>query len=100
MLLAAITHDIGHPGVNQDFLISTSNHLAHIHGKKSVLERHHCHTGRALLNDSQLLDHLPASQQEQVLSIMNGTILATDMARHKEFMTKFEVRLASSLNVY
>jgi hypothetical protein len=91
MLLAALTHDIGHPGVNQDFLISTSSHLAHIHGPKSVLERHHCHTGRALLLDSQLLDHLPTDELTKVLTIMNETILATDMARHKEFMTRFEV---------
>lgn len=92
MLLAALTHDIGHPGVNQDFLISTSNHLAHIHGGKSVLERHHCRTGRALLNESQLLGHLPASQQQNIFCIMNETILATDMARNKEFVTQFQVR--------
>jgi hypothetical protein len=95
MLLAALTHDIGHPGVNQDFLISTSSHLAHIHGPKSVLERHHCHTGRALLLDSQLLDHLPTDELTKVLTIMNETILATDMARHKEFMTRFESMVSS-----
>lgn len=27
-LLGAVTHDLDHPGVNQHFLISTSNHLA------------------------------------------------------------------------
>lgn len=27
-LLAAVTHDLDHPGVNQPFLIATSNHLA------------------------------------------------------------------------
>lgn len=27
-LLAAIAHDMDHPGVNQPFLIATSNHLA------------------------------------------------------------------------
>ena len=27
-LIAAVTHDLDHPGVNQPFLIATSNHLA------------------------------------------------------------------------
>jgi hypothetical protein len=27
-LLAAMTHDLDHPGVNQTFLIATANHLA------------------------------------------------------------------------
>ena len=27
-ILAAVTHDLDHPGVNQPFLIATSNHLA------------------------------------------------------------------------
>ncbi len=27
-LIAAVSHDLDHPGVNQPFLIATSNHLA------------------------------------------------------------------------
>jgi len=27
-LIAAVTHDLDHPGVNQHFLIATFNHLA------------------------------------------------------------------------
>lgn len=27
-LIGAVAHDLDHPGVNQHFLISTSNHLA------------------------------------------------------------------------
>eukprot|EP00118_Oscarella_pearsei_P003175 m.13295 g.13295 ORF g.13295 m.13295 type:complete len:527 (+) comp24639_c0_seq1:571-2151(+) len=90
MLLAGITHDVGHPGVNQEFLISTSSHLASIHGKKSVLERHHCRTAKAMLIKCQLLSHLPASEKEQVLNIMESCILATDMSQHKDYMTRFE----------
>lgn len=30
-LLSAITHDLDHPGVNQAFLIATSNHLASLY---------------------------------------------------------------------
>lgn len=27
-LIGAVTHDLDHPGVNQPFLVATSNHLA------------------------------------------------------------------------
>lgn len=30
-LLAAMTHDLDHPGVNQAFLIATANHLADLY---------------------------------------------------------------------
>lgn len=30
-LLAAMTHDLDHPGVNQTFLIKTGNHLANLY---------------------------------------------------------------------
>ena len=30
-IIAAITHDLDHPGVNQAFLIATSNHLAKLY---------------------------------------------------------------------
>ena len=30
-LIAAMTHDLDHPGVNQTFLVATSNHLASLY---------------------------------------------------------------------
>ncbi|XP_023217377.1 cAMP-specific 3',5'-cyclic phosphodiesterase 7B-like [Centruroides sculpturatus] len=30
-LIASVTHDVDHPGVNQPFLIATSNHLASLY---------------------------------------------------------------------
>jgi hypothetical protein len=33
-LIAAVTHDLDHPGVNQPFLIATSNHLAALYEVK------------------------------------------------------------------
>ena len=86
-LVAAICHDMDHPGVNQNYLVNTSSYLAAIHGvsvKKcemvekvamkmrnhhlfpyiqtcSVLERHHCNAFKAILRQSGLLSHLPTS---------------------------------------
>lgn len=40
-LIASVSHDLDHPGVNQPFLIATSNHLAALYENTSVLENHH-----------------------------------------------------------
>lgn len=37
-LVSAITHDLDHPGVNQAFLIATSNHLASLYDVSLVTE--------------------------------------------------------------
>lgn len=43
-LLAAVTHDLDHPGVNQPFLIATSNHLAALYKVNHVFLNHLCIT--------------------------------------------------------
>lgn len=37
-LIAAVTHDLDHPGVNQPFLVATSNHLAKLYEVKLSLK--------------------------------------------------------------
>jgi len=36
-LIAAVTHDLDHPGVNQPFLVATSNHLAALYQVRTFL---------------------------------------------------------------
>lgn len=36
-LIAAVTHDLDHPGVNQPFLVATSNHLAALYQVSNTL---------------------------------------------------------------
>ena len=89
-LLSAIAHDLDHPGVNQPFLIATSNHLAALYGNMSVLENHHWRSAIGCLIDSGVADQLSLVKgdlEEQMRSL----ILATDIDRHQEFLLKFQV---------
>ncbi|VDM30451.1 unnamed protein product [Hydatigera taeniaeformis] len=78
-LLAAICHDIDHPGVNQAFLIKTKQMLS-IFYEESVLEHHHSNVCISVLLQSQC--HL------------KRLILATDISKQEEYLDRLEVRLS------
>lgn len=41
MMLAAFCHDFDHPGVNNQYLVASSDLLALDYNDKSILENHH-----------------------------------------------------------
>ena len=51
--LAAIIHDYEHRGVNNDFLIKTSDPLALLYNDVSPMENHHVAAAFLLMRDSQ-----------------------------------------------
>ncbi|CAI8021729.1 High affinity cAMP-specific 3',5'-cyclic phosphodiesterase 7A [Geodia barretti] len=99
IMIAALCHDLDHPGVNQSFLLSTSSYLASIHGQTSILEQHHCRATKAILREVGLLDHLPDQEREEIISLMEELILSTDFTRHKTFMATFEGMLVSDHSI-
>jgi hypothetical protein len=82
LLVSAIGHDVGHPGVNNAFLVASNHHLAQMYNDRSVLENYH---GAAY---SQLLRRYwsSLSQVPHFRTTMISVILATDMQRHFEYM--------------
>ena len=51
--LAAIIHDYGHRGVNNDFLIKTGDPLAMLYNDVSPMENHHVAAAFALMVQDQ-----------------------------------------------
>ncbi|XP_066905284.1 uncharacterized protein [Halyomorpha halys] len=88
-LIAAVTHDLDHPGVNQPFLIATSNHLAALYQNTSVLENHHWRSAIGCLLESNLAEQVSALRPDLERQI-SSLILATDITRQQEFLTRFK----------
>lgn len=88
-LLGAVCHDLDHPGVNQPFLIATSNHLATLYENTSVLENHHWRSAIGCLLESGVAEQIVEIRPELEKQI-SSLILATDITRQQEFIGTFK----------
>lgn len=85
LMIAAIGHDVGHPGVNNAFLVKLKAPLAQLYNDKSVLESFHCAAFSQVLRR-----HWPEALDLDLRKLMIDTILATDMGLHFDYMAKLE----------
>jgi len=86
ILIAAIVHDLGHPGLNNNFQIATSSALSLRYNDRSILENHHCALAFTLLKkpENDILANLTEEQKKEVRNLIITSILATDLAYHME----------------
>ncbi|KAK4230884.1 3',5'-cyclic-nucleotide phosphodiesterase regA [Podospora fimiseda] len=84
LLVTAIGHDVGHPGVNNGFLTKLKAPLAQLYNDKSVLENFHC----AAYNQILRMYWPQAYSDPDMRCLVLGSILATDMSLHFEYMGK------------
>ncbi len=68
LLLAAIVHDIAHPGVTNDFLAKTGDARVAAHGVASPNEKHHLATAFAVASQdaTNVFAGLSPAEEEQV----------------------------------
>ncbi|KAF6100539.1 phosphodiesterase 7A [Phyllostomus discolor] len=92
-LIAAATHDLDHPGVNQPFLIKTNHYLATLYKNTSVLENHHWRSAVGLLRESGLFSHMSLESRKQMETQIGALILATDISRQNEYLSLFRSHL-------
>ncbi|RLN54571.1 hypothetical protein BBJ28_00021298 [Nothophytophthora sp. Chile5] len=86
MLIAALCHDIDHPGNTNDFELKVLSPMALTHNDDAVLERHHCRVTFIILNhkSAKILHHLDRERYKRVRQLIISCILATDMSKHFE----------------
>lgn len=91
LLMASIGHDVGHPGVNNNFMVTTSTPLAIIYNDKSVLESFHAMSFFHILQShcfSSLTNVRSFPAYSTFRKIVVNSILATDMSLHDEYVQK------------
>ncbi|KAF2399452.1 HD-domain/PDEase-like protein [Trichodelitschia bisporula] len=82
LLISAVGHDVGHPGVNNAFLVALNAPLAQLYNDRSVLESFHCAAYSQILRR-----YWPAAFEDcQMRKLMINSILATDMGLHFKYM--------------
>jgi hypothetical protein len=86
LLITAIGHDVGHPGVNNGFLITMNAPLAQLYNDRSVLESFHCAAFSQILRR-----YWPSAFSDaKMRNLMISSILATDMSLHFKYMRKLD----------
>ncbi|KAF9558068.1 HD-domain/PDEase-like protein, partial [Agrocybe pediades] len=91
LYVAAIGHDVGHPGFTNNFMKNAKTPLSMIFDHTSALEKMHCqlllrvmrhHGFGVLLDDAQHGNHMK--------KVLVQSVLATDMGIHNDFMLKLK----------
>ncbi|GAN05409.1 high affinity cGMP-specific 3',5'-cyclic phosphodiesterase 9A-like isoform X2 [Mucor ambiguus] len=80
LLVAALCHDIGHPGFTNSFQINTKTELAGKYGETSTLETYSVHLTMELLSKHN------TAHSHVVRDTIKDLILSTDMAYHSELI--------------
>ena len=100
VLVAALCHDIDHPGHSQSYEINKFSPLALEHNDSAVLERHHAHTTfRVLLEtnaDGEQVHNVFAGLSKEhfkrARKVIIAAIMATDMGQHFHMVNALNAR--------
>ncbi|PIA18337.1 HD-domain/PDEase-like protein, partial [Coemansia reversa NRRL 1564] len=95
LVVASLCHDLGHPGLNNAFMVRARTQLAELYNDQSVLENFHAACFSMVMSCYFVDFVLPpargagaAFDYDEFRRIAVHAILATDMARHFEFIGK------------
>jgi len=93
LLVSAVCHDIGHPGVNNDFLVSTSHELAIRYNDTSPLENMHCARLFAMVTNPSMavFGRLSRERYHEVRCICIEAILHTDNVHHLSLVKSLQM---------
>ncbi|KAJ1936900.1 3',5'-cyclic-nucleotide phosphodiesterase, partial [Linderina macrospora] len=94
LIVASLCHDLGHPGLNNAFMVRARTQLAEMYNDQSVLENFHAACFSMIMScyfTEFVARHASSSgnfDYEELRRVAVHAILATDMARHFEFIGK------------
>ena len=95
MIISAMGHDLGHPGLTNTFHINASTDLALKYNDLSCLENYHCSFLFKILkkDETNIFEKLNVKNYKNIRKRMISQILATDMANHGEVMSLIRTKI-------
>uniref|UniRef100_A0A061RJ86 Phosphodiesterase n=1 Tax=Tetraselmis sp. GSL018 TaxID=582737 RepID=A0A061RJ86_9CHLO len=97
VILAAMVHDYGHPGLNNDFQVATDSLTSRRFNEQIVLENHSAYQTLEMIRDSEFnfMKSVPESLRRQIMTTVIQLVLATDMKKHFTLLSEFQTRVVS-----
>lgn len=97
-IIATLSHDVGHPGKTNRFLIMTKDQIAITYNDISVLENLHASILFNILKNEEtnILAHFSSDKYFFIRKSVIDMILATDMSKHFDMMAQFRVKYYES----
>jgi 3'5'-cyclic nucleotide phosphodiesterase len=98
LLFAALSHDAGHLGVNNQFLVEIQDELAYKYNDKSPLENMHCSVFFEICRDAEtnVLSDLALDQFKDVRKLIIEAILKTDNSQHFQMVKDMSILYQSN----
>jgi hypothetical protein len=96
LLIAALCHDLEHPGTTNAFQVNTASALAVRYNDASVLENHHAAVCFGVLARTRVLASLAPADFKALRRAVVTAILATDMSAHKTLLASVSARAAAA----
>ena len=99
IIIAALGHDIGHPGLTNNFHINSLSNLAITYNDSSCLENFHLATLFKTLrkDETNIFEKLSTQDFKKIRKKMISEILATDMAIHGKIIGNIRAKIPEYL---
>lgn len=94
LLIAASGHDLGHLGVNNQFLVETTHEVAVKYNDRSPLENLHCAMLFQITNsspDTNVFSNVDKDTYKEMRKGIIAAILHTDMVKHNEMIKELSL---------
>ncbi|GBG27136.1 cAMP-specific 3',5'-cyclic phosphodiesterase [Hondaea fermentalgiana] len=101
LLVGALCHDLGHPGTNNDFQISSGSSLAILYNDISVLENFHASkTFQILQKDAcNIFAEMPGREaRQEVRETIVKAILSTDISKHFKLIDDLKAKYQGAVS--
>ena len=99
IIIAALGHDLGHPGLTNTFQINASSEMAITYNDSSCLENFHLAKLFTTIrkDDTNIFEKLSSQDYKKIRKKMISEILATDMAIHGKVLNNIRSKIPDYL---